>query len=40
MGDFGSNCKPAVEKFCKESGLELRDFACDGDEGEIELDGR
>ena len=40
MGDFGENCRPAVEKFSKESGLELLDFECDGDEGEIELDGR
>ena len=40
MEDFGVNCQPAVEKFCKESGLELLDFQCEGEEGEIELDGQ
>lgn len=40
MEDFSVNCRPAVEKFCKESGLELMDFQCDGEEGEIEPDGR
>ena len=26
MGDFGADWHPAVEKFCRESGLELLDF--------------
>ena len=40
MEDFGVNCQPAVEKFCKESGLDLLNLTCTGEEVDFEPDGR